>query len=169
MTKILIVAASGVKNLELAQNFEKQLNSMGAQATVLNLMKLELPLYHSESDLKYKGAELLGEWYEVINQSHGFVFLAPEYNGGLPPVFTNFLAWVSRSTKDWRSAFNGKAAAIGTYSAGSSGNVLVAMRLQLAFIGLNVLGRQILTHSGKALDEKSLQDVCGQLIKHANI
>lgn len=167
MTKVLIVSASGVKNLELAQSFEKQLKDMGAEPTVLNLMKLELPLYHSDSDSKYNGKELLGDWYDVINQANGYVFLAPEYNGGLPPVFTNFLAWVSRSSKDWRSAFNSKPAVIGSYSAGSSGNVLVALRLQLAFIGLNVLGRQIFTHSAKALDEKSLQDVCGQLIKQA--
>lgn len=167
MTKITIVAASGVKNLELAQKFEQQLQSMGAETSLINIMKLELPLYHSESDLKHNARELLGQWHDVLIQSHGFVFVAPEYNGGLPPVFTNFLAWVSRSSKDWRSAFNGKTAAIGTYSAGSSGYVLMAMRMQLAFIGLNVLGRQILTHSAKALDEKSLVDVCEQLLRHS--
>lgn len=169
MIKITIVAASGVKNLELAQKFEHQLKSMGAETSLINVMKLDLPLYHSESDLKHNAKELLGEWYNVINQSNGFVFVAPEYNGGLPPVFTNFLAWVSRSTKDWRIAFNGKTAAIGTYSAGSSGNVLMAMRMQLSYIGMNVLGRQILTHANAALDEKSLTEVCKQLLKHSEV
>lgn len=167
MTKITIVSASGVKNLELAHRFEEQLKKLGAETHVLNVMKLDLPLYHSDSDAKHNGKELLGPWFDIINQSSGFVFLAPEYNGGLPPVFTNFLAWVSRSSKEWRTAFNGKAAAIGSYSAGSSGNVLVAMRMQLAYIGMNVLGRQIQTHSQKALDEASLLDVCQQLLKHS--
>lgn len=167
MTKITIVTASGVKNLELAQKFEQQLQSMGVETSLINIMKLELPLYHSESDLKYNAKELLGSWHDVLVQTNGFVFVAPEYNGSTPPVFSNFLAWVSRSSKDWRSAFNGKSAVIGTYSAGSSGNVLIAMRLQLSFIGMNVLGRQILTHAAKALDDKSLVDVCEQLLKHS--
>lgn len=163
--KITIVTASGVKNLELAQSFEQKFTQMGANASILNLMNIELPLYTSESDKKYNSKELLGPWLDQLQTSHGFVFLAPEYNGGIPPLFSNFLAWVSRSSQDWREYFNGKTAVIGTHSGGGGNHVLMALRMQLSYIGINVLGRQIIVHSNKALDDQSLEAVCAQLVK----
>ena len=50
MTKITVISASGLKNLELAKKFEEQLIALGAEVSLLNLMTLELPLYTSESD-----------------------------------------------------------------------------------------------------------------------
>lgn len=165
MKKITIITASGVKNLDLALQFEQKLHSMGVDVTLINLMKVELPLYTSESDAKYNANDLLGQWAGVLKESTGYIFLAPEYNGGIPPLFSNFMAWVSRSSKDWRECFNGKAAVIGTHSGGGGSNVLMALRMQLSYIGMNVLGRQILTHSAKPLDPQSLEAVCVQLVK----
>jgi len=168
MAKITVVSASGVKNLELAQKFEAQLKSLGAEVSVLNLMSLDLPLFTSESDTRHDAKALLGPWFDTLHATQGFVILAPEYNGGIPPLLTNFIAWVSRSSKDWRACFNEKSAIIGTFSGGGSGHVLTAMRMQLSYIGMNVLGRQVLTHSGKALDEQSMLGACQQLIGHSH-
>lgn len=167
MTKknIVIITASEVKNLDLAQKFVQSLESLDANVSLINLVELDLPLYSSRSDSEYKGDELLKNELPLISQANGFVFIAPEYNGSTPPVFNNFLAWLSRSSKDWRQHLNGKAAAIATFSGGGGFNVLLAMRTQLAFIGMNVLGRQILTHANKALDEKSLTAVAAELVK----
>ena len=166
---IVVVIASEVKNLELAENFRKNLEGHGARVHMLNLVNLDLPLYNSRAELKYKAEVLLEKELEHIGKAHGFVFIAPEYNGGTPPVFTNFLAWLSRSSKNWREYLNGKPGALATYSAGGGFNVLLAMRTQLAFIGMNIIGRQILTHSSKALDEKSLDSVCSELIKVSSL
>ena len=166
MTKILIITASEVKNLELAQKFQDQLKSLGHEATILQLIDLNLPLYSSITESKYQGKELLGQWYDELITTEGFVFLAPEYNGGLPPMFTNFLAWVSRTSKEWRECFNAKTAAIGTFSGGGGQHVLIAMRMQLSYIGLNVLGRQIIAHSAKPAEDQSIHSICTQLIKH---
>lgn len=163
--KITIVTASGVKNLELAQSFEQKLTRMGVNVSILNLMSAELPLYTSESEKKHNATELLGPWLTQLQMSSGYVFLAPEYNGGIPPLFTNFMAWVSRSSKDWRECFNGKAAIIGTHSGSGGNHVLMALRMQLSYIGMNVLGRQIITHSNKSMDDQSLEAVCSQLVK----
>jgi chromate reductase len=163
--KISIIVASGFKNLELAQKMELELKSFGATVSLLNLTQFDLPLYTAESDAKNDAKKLLGDWFENLHAADGLVFLAPEYNGGIPPLLTNFLAWVSRSSKDWRNCFNGKAAAIGTHSGGGGHHVLMAMRMQLSYIGMTVLGRQILTHSGKALDEQTLKSVCQELIR----
>jgi len=164
---IVIIAASEIKNLDLAQKFVQSLGSLDANVSLINLVELDLPLYTSRSDAQFKGEELLKKELPEIKDAHGFVFIAPEYNGSTPPVFNNFLAWLSRSSKDWRQFLNGKPAAIATFSGGGGFNVLLSMRTQLAFIGMNVLGRQILTHSGKALDEKSLTAVSSELIKLA--
>jgi chromate reductase len=164
MTKITVISASGLKNLELAKKFEEQLVALGAEVSLLNLMSLDLPLYTSESDAKNDAKALLGPWFDTLHTSNGYVFLAPEYNGGIPPIFTNFLAWVSRSSKDWRECFNGKTGIIGTFSGGGSGNILIALRMQLSFIGMNILGRQVLTHAAKPLDDQFVQLICKQLL-----
>ncbi len=162
--KIIIFSASEVKNLELAESFKKSLEDQNAEATIINLVDLELPLYSSRTESLYKGEELLSKQLPLISQAQAFIFIAPEYNGSTPPVFNNFLAWLSRSSKDWRAYLNGKPAAIATFSGGGGFNVLLAMRTQLAFIGMNVLGRQILTHSNKVLDEKSLLSISQELV-----
>lgn len=162
---ITIITASEVKNLELAKKFETSLKNLGQTVTVINLLDLDLPLYTSRAEELHKGDELLKDFLMTFTNTQAFVFIAPEYNGSTPPVFNNFLAWLSRSSKDWRSFLNGKAAVIATFSGGGGHHVLSAMRSQLAFIGMNVLGRQILTHSNKALDDKSLEAAASELVK----
>lgn len=169
MSMITIVAASTGKNLELAHKFEAELQALGAQTQILNVATMNLPLFHPESDSKNDAKALLAPWYDSIIGSHAFVFVAPEYNGGIPPVLTNFIAWVSRSTKDWRAAFNGKCAAIGTFSGGNGSFVLGAMRVQLSFIGLTVLGRQISATMAKPADDDSIKAIVKQLVAHAAI
>lgn len=164
-TNIVIITASEIKNLELAQKFQHSLKEMGAETSVINLVELDLPLYSSRTESKFKGEELLKKELPIMSNADGMVFIAPEYNGSTPPVFNNFLAWLSRSSKDWRQYLNGKPAVIATFSGGGGFNVLMTMRTQLAFIGMNVLGRQILTHSNKLLDEKSLTAVSEELLK----
>ena len=165
MKKICVITASIGKNLELAQLIVSHLKKHNAEVTLIDLVSLNLPLYSSAAESHHK-AEVLVEPFKEQLKADAFVFVAPEYNGGPPPVFTNFVAWVSRSTKNWRDTFNRKTGMIATASAGSGLQVLTILRMQLSFIGLNVLGRQVLTHSSKPLDEASLKPVCDQLIKY---
>lgn len=165
--KICILAFSEGKNLELAQQFETKFKSLGVESTILDIVKIDLPIYTTMSEKKFDPATLVNPFKEVLN-ADAFVFVAPEYNGGPPPSFSNFLAWVSRSTKEWREAFNNRPAAIATHSAGGGLTVLTIMRLQLAYLGMNVLGRQIHTTLQKALDDSSLTEVSKQLIHQAS-
>lgn len=164
---ILIITASETKNMELAEMFRQTLQSLDAQVKVINLIELDLPLFSSRSELLHKGEQLLAGQLQDMREAQGFVFIAPEYNGSTPPVFNNFLAWLSRASKNWREYLNGKPAAIATYSGGGGHHVLLAMRTQLSFIGMNILGRQILTHPNKALDTSSLLATSQELIKHS--
>lgn len=164
--KICIVTASEGKNLELAKKFKEAFEARGLEINLLDLVALDLPQYTSRNEKIFDVQGLVGPFKEKLN-TDGFVFVAPEYNGSTPPSFPNFFAWVSRSTKNWRETFNGKPAVIATHSAGGGQSVLTSMRLQLSFIGMNVIGRQILTTPDKPLDENSLNAVCDQLIKLA--
>lgn len=165
MKKVCILAASDGKNLELSQKIKECLIAKGAQVSILNLATLDLPLYTNISDKKYNAAELMAP-YKADLEAGAYFFVAPEYNGSTPPALNNFLAWVSRSTKSWRETFNGKPTAIGTHSAGIGIYVLNAMRLQLAFIGMNVLGRQLLTNLSKPADEATIMSICDELLSN---
>lgn len=167
MKNIVIIVASSLKNLELANHFKTNLESLGAHVDMINIIDLDLPLYSQKSELQYEATSLMGPTLATIQKASGFVFLAPEYNGSTPPSFTNFLAWLSRSSKNWREALNSKVAAIGTFSGGGGVHVLLSMRTQLSFMGMNVLGRQIHTHNSKQLEDSSLQSVCQELIRLA--
>lgn len=162
--KICILAFSEGKNLELASKFNECFKSKDLNSSVLDIVKIDLPIYDTKNEKKYEASKLVEPFRELIN-ADAFVFVAPEYNGGPPPAFANFLAWVSRSTKEWREAFNNKPAVIATHSAGGGLSVLTVMRLQLAYLGMNVLGRQIHTTLQKPLSEESLKEVCNQLLK----
>lgn len=162
--KITIVTASEGKNLEHALKIKEYLAQKSVESNIIDIAKLDFPLFTSTSETKYEAKKVVSPILEDIN-ANGYFFLAPEYNGGLPPTFTNFLAWISRSTSDWRATFNGKPAAIGSHSAGGGSLVLSIMRLQLSYIGLNIVGRQLHTTLNRPDDQASLVAICDQLIK----
>jgi chromate reductase, NAD(P)H dehydrogenase (quinone) len=161
--KICILAFSEGHNLTLAKEFQKELLSQGASPSIVDIVKTELPIYTTLTGKSYDPSTLIAPFRELLD-ADGFVCIAPEYNGGPPPAFSNFLAWVSCSTKDWREVFNNKPAVIATHSGGGGLNVLMMMRLQLAYVGMNVLGRQIHVTSNKPLDPASLKIVCENLL-----
>lgn len=164
MTKhICIVAGSNGKNLILANTFKEHLEALGHRVSLIDVVAAHLPLYSAAQEGKIVASELVEPFHDALS-AHYFIFCAPEYNGGPPPAFTNFLAWASRSAKDWRIHFNTKRTLIATFSAGDGGQLLAMLRLQLSFIGMTVLGRQISVSDRKALDPATLADACKQLL-----
>ena len=162
MSVVIITASSG-SNLELAKSFQNKFVEYNVESTIVDLAEMDLPIYSSQAEEKIKNP-LHQELLELLDSSTKYVFVAPEYNGATPPSFQNFLAWSSRSSKEWRKYFNGKQAVIATHSGGGGSHVLMHMRMQLSFIGMNVLGREILTSYQKPLNSESLQDVCQRLV-----
>lgn len=165
MKYITIIVATSGKNLELAHQFKKQLGDDSTHVDILNVVDLDLPLYASVHESKYVALDLVGSQIEKLKKNSGLVVLVPEYNGGLPPSIPNFFAWVSRATKDWRECFNNKPCAIGTYSAGGGSNAMALLRLQLSYMGLNVIGRQIVTNSSRPQDEAGIEAISAILKK----
>ena len=165
---ILILVSSQNKNMELAKVFNKYLQDGNTPSEIIDLVALDFPLYSSKFE-NDKPPLVILELAKKMEKANALIFVAPEYNGSIPPVFNNAIAWISRAGPDWRSSFNGKPALIATHSGGGGSHVLMAMRLQLSYIGVNVMGRQILTHKGKDLNHDSMVAVLEQLKIFASI
>ena len=161
---VLIFTSTSGNNLKLANSFKERLRERSVDAEIVNLEDLNLPLYHSNEE----GLKLLPKSFLTLQDKmktvDRMVFIAPEYNGSVPPNFNNFLAWCSVSNKDWREFFNGKKAVVATHSGGGGAHVLMHMRMQLSFIGMNVVGREILTNYKKPLNPDSGEAVITQLL-----
>jgi len=163
MTQIAIVSATSGNNLKLAGKLEEVAKNKGATTVLINLEDLNLPVYTppaEEEGIPEKAKELA----KILIESQGMIFLAPEYNGSIPPITNNAVAWVSRTGDDWRGAFNNKFAVVGTHSGGGGLKVCQAMRAQLEHVGCNVLARNVITNYSKELNPESADAIIGTLI-----
>lgn len=162
--KISIIVASNNKNLELAHQLNKIAIEMGQQTQIIDLIEEDLPLYTPKIQAQSGIPDKVQSLSQTLINTEGMIFVAPEYNGGIPPILTNAIAWLSVSGDDWRRCFNSKPAMIATHSGGGGQYVLLAMRSQLSYIGMNVVGRQIITNYQKSLNLDSAREVISQLV-----
>ena len=88
-----------------------------------------------------------------------WIICAPEYNGSIPPILSNLIAWLSVSGDDFRDLFNGQPIAIATFSGGVGLELLTSLRIQLVHLGSQVLGRQLLSSFSKPIDIKTIEDI----------
>ena len=93
-----------------------------------------------------------------------FIFCAPEYNGGSPPILTNAITWISLSTDNWRDGFNGKLAVIGTNSGGDGLRFLSSFRSQLEYMGTIVVPKTISVNNKKEFNIDSAERTLQSLI-----
>jgi len=168
MTKIGILIASTGNNQKLALKIEQIAIENSCEVELINLVDLKLPLYNTieeeENGIPKEATRLATK---ILNLK-AFIIIAPEYNGVMPAVLNNAIAWTSRATEDWRDAFNEKVVAIATHSGGGGTKVLQAMRIMFQHLGANVLAREILTTYEKPLNEESAHNIVKQLIKISN-
>jgi len=153
--KILLVSATRGKNYELAQELKEIIdNKTAVDTVVIDLESYDLPLYKSGIETENETASDLSAKFE---NAEGFVFCAPEYNGGLPPILTNAFTWISVTTANWRDGFKDKFAVIATSSSGSGQRFLVAFRSQLEYMGTLVIPKTISVTNGQSLNRKSAE------------
>lgn len=165
MSKIVILAGSNGKNLEVAKEFENYLGKREVESIVVDIVSLGIPLYTPVEELRGV-PEVIREYRELFRSAAGFVFVTPEYNGGVPPSVTNLIAWVSRSGgEDWRQVFNGKPAALASFSGSGGIQALISLRTQLSYIGLNTIGRQVRATYKEELKLSDVEAVSNLLLK----
>lgn len=165
MKKIIILSGSNNNNLKLSNEVLAEVLKQGASGEVIDLTTLSLPVYTTTEEKKGIPAEIR-PYVDKLSQADAMVAIAPEYNGGVPPVVTNFISWISRAgNEDWRACFNGKKMALGTHSGSGGMQLLNAMRMQFSYLGMIVIGRQLHTHYKKELNPDSLKEVISHLLK----
>ena len=163
MKNILIVSATSGNNYILAQEVESLFKTKQANCKLIKLDDFSIPLYNPQLE-KTTNNEDISKIDELFQNADGFIFCAPEYNGTIPPVLTNAIAWISVKTSNWRGAFNGKTALICTHSGGVGNNFKSSLRIQLNHLGVIVLARTISKTDDLPFKPDSASEILDQLI-----
>lgn len=160
-----ILVASLNENMKLAKVLQEQLSSLNKDNKIINLVQMDFPLYDSLKEEKDGIPKKIFALMDTLDKSEGYIIISPEYNGSIPPVLSNTIAWISRASTDFRKLFNEKIILLATHSGSGGTGVTVAMRSQFMKLGSIVLSREILTTYEKKLNEKSSLKILEQFIK----
>lgn len=166
MKKIAIILASVKKNRELAVNIQEVITELECESEIINLVALDFPMYTSVIEDEKgipKEVEALAKHLQSFD---AFVVVSPEYNGSMPPVLNNAIAWVSRVGDDFRAIFNQKFIAIASHSGGGGMRGNDAVRAMFSYVGANVLTREILTNYGKEYKKSTAVGVIEELLRY---
>ena len=160
MRSILIISATKGSNLVLAKKIGGHVSS---DYEIISLEDYMMPLY--SPGLKVRENNNIELLSQKFIQSRGFIFCAPEYNGGSPPILTNAITWLSVYTDDWRGVFNNKKAIIATHSGGAGFKFLTSFRSQLEHLGSLVYPRDIVVNKNKKFNPQSVKDILHEFEK----
>lgn len=164
MSHLLFLSATNGKNLQLAELLSGFAQEAGAETEIIRLEDLDMPLF-TPSEKENKGVpKAADELTQKFIDCDAIVLLAPEYNGSIPPVVTSAIAWMSVAGDNFREAFNGRFAVVGTHSGGGGFRVLEAMRSQLNHLGMIVLARTFQTSFSKEQNPDSARSIFKQLV-----
>jgi len=162
---LLVITASNGENLKLAKRFLEAGKELNYSCELLDLTesKHDLPIFNPRHNSKDKAPDNLKSINTQMESHSHWVICAPEYNGSIPPILTNFIAWLSISGDDFRDLFNGQPIAIATFSGGVGLELLTSLRIQLVHLGSQVLGRQLFSSFSKPIDSKTIEDIIQRL------
>ena len=169
MKNIGILVASVNKNMALALNIQEIITELEAKSEVINLVALDLPMYTSIIEDE-KG--IPREVIELATQLLTFdalIIVSPEYNGSMPPILNNAIAWVSRVDDNFRAVFNQKFVALASHSGGGGMRGNDAVRAMFTYIGANVLSREIINNYSKPYKKETVVSVVEEIITYGNL
>ena len=140
MKKIIIISATSSTNLELSNKILNILNEFDVQSQIINSEDYELPLFVASEyeQKKEENFDTINKLTNAFIESSGLIICAPEYNGSIPPIITNMIAWISVSTDNWRDGFNKKVSLIASSSGGGADKYRIAMKNQLEHLGYQI-------------------------------
>ena len=152
--KILIVSATKRKNYTLGEEISGLLK---ADHEIISLEDYSLPLFVPGGEKADEA--IISELVSKFKNVDGFIFCAPEYNAGIPPILTNAITWISVSTKNWRDVFNNKKALIATHSGSAAHAFLSSFQSQLEYMGCTVYHRKISVHRNAEFNPESVDRI----------
>jgi chromate reductase len=109
----------GSENRKLQLHVGRKLREAGVDVTDLDLGDYPMPVFNE--DLEPDNVpETAGELAELWRRADIIFIATPEYNGGLPPLLVNTMAWLSRQKP---SPFRHAVFGIGGVSSGKYGTI----------------------------------------------
>ena len=78
---------------------------------------------------------------------------------------TNFIAWVSVQSSNFRLLFNKRNVGLASASGGGGHHVIMSMRMQFSYVGSNVLGRSIVVNKSKSLNPEAVEEMIAGVLK----
>ena len=156
--KLLIISATSRNNLELAQQIDNITSSLNIEKDLINLEEYDIPLYTTIKQEDTIPKHVNDITLKFIDAS-GFIFCAPEYNAGIPPILTNAITWISVSTKNWRDVFKNKKALIASHSGSGAHAFLSSFQAQLEYMGCTVYHRKISVHRNAEFNPESVDRI----------
>tara|TARA_Y100000590_G_scaffold409771_1_gene502244 strand:+ start:2977 stop:3486 length:510 start_codon:yes stop_codon:yes gene_type:complete len=168
MKNTLIISATSFSNYDLSEKIQKILKQINVNSDIINLEDYNLPLFLAK-DYKDKinnVEPVINEILKKFIKASGIIICAPEYNGSIPPIITNFIAWLSVSTDNWRDAFSGKIGIVASSSGGDATKYIISMKNQLEHLGVVTIPRNINISSKYQLNVESAKKI---LVQFANL
>ncbi|HWH73062.1 MAG TPA: NAD(P)H-dependent oxidoreductase [Methylibium sp.] len=166
--RVLVIPGSvrqGGLNLALARHAAQRLAALGAEATLLDLRALALPIYDGDLEAEQgppPGARTLVAAFAAHD---AVLVVSPEYNALPTPLFINAIDWATR-LPEHKAAMNGKPCALVSASPGLLGGMrsLLVLRNYLAINpGMLVIPPQFaLGQAGKAYNAEGALADAGQ-------
>ena len=163
--KLLVITASNGENLKLAKRFVSLAEQLGTSPELIDLTTLDLPLFSPQKQSELGVPTAIKSLHSQMISNQYWVICAPEYNGSIPPVLTNAIAWLSVQENDFRQLFNGRPIAMASVSGGSCMELLISMRIQLTHLGAQVVGRQLSSNLNNPAKDESIKNILQRLIQ----
>ena len=166
MKNIVILTATKNSNFTLGKNLSELINQEEYQTIVTSFEDFNLPLFVASDYEKLKQEHLndIKNITDLLVEAQGVIICSPEYNGSIPPIVTNAIAWISVSTEYWRDAFANKIGLIATSSGGPAIKYNVAMKNQLEHLGMVIIPRMVKVSSSNPLKKESASKILKQFL-----
>ena len=168
-SKLIIITASNGNNLKLSKQFLDMSKDLNISSEIMDLTQFNIPLFNPRNNPKENIPSDVINIKEKLMHIEKWIICAPEYNGSIPPILSNLIAWLSISGDDFRNLFNGQPVALATFSGGQGIELLTSLRIQLVHLGSQVLGRQLSSSYSKPAEEKTIEDIIKRLMQMNNL
>ena len=170
MKKLLIVCSTRNTNYDLSLSIKKFYDEKEkTECEIISLEDFDLPLYNPTLEESFKEDDSFPSNINKVKKrlcsSDALIWCSPEYNGGISPIVTNMIAWISRATEDWKEGFKDKCSLICTSSGGNGKNFVEGFKLQLSYLGSEVLDRSIIKTKKKDIEKKEFTSILEDFYK----
>lgn len=126
----------------------------GITAELIDLKEYDFSSLHYLYKAHPNPPDMMGELYQKFENTDGFIFVSPEYNGGYAPSLKNTVDHFPKS------CYIKKPIGISTVSTGSMGGMRAALQLQLLVLALKAYPMPEMLLTPKVEDKFKDGDLC---------